>query len=72
MKMNKPIQLNAMDKVKIFMASGYMILCCNKIKKTSHICGRDIGNMYKIYRTGKTMINKDLNIINMINRLRFF
>ena len=28
--------------------------------------------MYKIYKVGRQMIDKDLNIINVINRLRFF
>lgn len=32
----------------------------------------DAGKLFKIYKVGKEKIDKDLNIINVLNRMRFY
>ena len=67
------VQLNLKDSIKIIIAFVYVNLCCCKrIKKTDDVINRDYGNLYKIFMQGVNKIDKDLNIINVLNRLRFY
>jgi len=51
----------------------YVEMCfCKKFKKTDQVFGTKTGQLYKLYKQGKEKIDRDLNIINVLNRLRFF
>lgn len=55
------------------VASIYIkICCCIKFKKTDQIFNTNIGKLYKIYKHGCVKMDKDLNIMNVMQKLRFF
>lgn len=55
------------------MADWYLWFCCCKtIKKTDQMFSKRAGKLYKIYKQGKKKIDYDLNIINVLKKLRFF
>jgi len=67
-----PIYLNVFDKMKILLASVYVKICfCRKFDKIDKVMGKNIGKLYKTYKYGKKKIDSDLNIINVIKKLRF-
>ena len=73
---NHPIRLNVYDKIKIIFAALYVLFCktfcCKKFEKTYQVINPRIGRLYKIFKNGKKKIDSDLNILNVLNRLRLF
>jgi len=67
------VRFSIKDQLKIFIALLYIKFnCCKKIKKTNDVINKEYGTLYKIFKEGKEKIDKDLNIVNVLNRLRFY